>query len=116
MELQWNKCQGDVWCNLNSVNLGHPHFNSMSGVYIIWHGGSPAATVRVGQGNIRERLATHRTDPAIQKYKHLDLYVTWASVPKASQDGVETYLAQKLSPIVGELFPKAAPISINLPW
>jgi len=116
MNLQWNQCQGDVWCNLNTVNLDHSHFDAMHGVYIIWHGGSPSATVRVGKGFIRERLKNHRTDPAIQKYKQHDLYVTWASVPEASRDGVEAYLAQRLNPLEGERYPQARIIEVNLPW
>jgi hypothetical protein len=88
----------------------------MDGVYIIWHGGSNPKTVRVGQGNIRERLEAHRTDPDVQAYARLGLYVTWASVPEDSRDGVEAYLAQRLGPILGKRFPDTAPISVNLPF
>ena len=116
MELNWIKCKGGVWGPLNTVSLSHSHFDSMDGVYIIWHGGSAPKTVRVGQGNIRERLQAHRIDSEVQVYAHLGLYVTWASVPKNSRDGVEAYLAQKLKPIVGERFPDVAHISVNLPW
>jgi len=116
MNLNWIKCQGDVWGPLNTVSLSHSHFDSMDGVYIIWHGGSNPKTVRVGQGNIRKRLEAHRTDPDVQAYAHLGLYVTWASVPEDSRNGIEAYLAQKLKPIVGERFPDTAPISVNLPW
>ena len=114
--LDWIKCQGNVWCNLNTVNLNHPHFNNMEGVYIIWHGGTNPSTVRIGQGVIRDRLAVHRTDPDIQVLSHLDLYVTWASVPPPSMDGVEVFLANSLNPIVGFVFPSAQPIPVNLPW
>lgn len=116
MQLKWIKCQGDVWGNLNTVNLAHPHFESLSGVYVIWHGGSNPATVRVGQGDIKARLTDHRNDPAVQKYVEQTLYVTWASVPKASRDGVEVFLADKLMPTVRDNFPKTSPIEVNLPW
>lgn len=118
MDLQWIKCQDDVWCKLNTVNLHHKHFDSMSGVYIIWHGGSAPATVRVGQGNIRQRLTEHRVDPEIQKYEPEGLYVTWAFVSSQSCDGVERYLAWKLQPKVGERYPDpvAGQIIVNLPW
>jgi hypothetical protein len=69
--LTWNDCQGNVWCELNSVDLAHYHFNAMEGVYIIWHGGPKPATVRVGQGIVRDRLQAHRTDTAIQRYAQL---------------------------------------------
>ena len=77
MFLNWMKCQVDVWCKLNHVNLDHEHFNGKNGVYIIWHGGTDPKVVYVGQGNIRDRLKNHRSDRRIQQYKDLDLYVTW---------------------------------------
>jgi hypothetical protein len=105
-----------VWCKLNSVNLPHAHFDNMDGVYIIWHGGPKPATVRIGQGTIRARLAEHRGDPAIQKFTDLGLFVTWATVPSESRAGVENFLADRLKPIVGERFPDVVPIAVNLPW
>lgn len=116
MNLSWNKCQNDVWCDLSTVNLQHAHFQNMKGVYIIWHGGKSPATVRVGQGNIAERLAAHRQDKQVQAYAVHTLYVTWASVPAASHDGVEAFLADRLNPLVGERFPEVVPITVNLPW
>lgn len=116
MTLKWMKCQGDVWCKLNSVNLDHEHFDGMEGVYIIWHGGPSAATVYVGQGNIRDRLIRHRSNPVIQRYDNLDLYVTWAAVPSESQSGVEKYLADTLGPKEGDKFPDVTPVSVNVPW
>lgn len=116
MNVNWVKCEGDNWCGLDSVNLSHEHFDGMEGVYIIWHGGDNPTTVRVGQGNIADRLYDHRDDPDVQAYSHLGLYVTWASVPSQHHDGVELYLANSLLPLVGEHFPEADPIEVNLPW
>jgi len=116
MQLSWIKCQGDVWCKLDSVNLGHPHFSNMDGVYIIWHGGTNAATVYVGQGNIRDRLNFHRTNQEVQAYSSLGLFATWAMVPVAQRNGVEVYLARRLQPLVGEAHPDVGPIEVNVPW
>lgn len=116
MQLIWIKCQGEVWCKLSTVNLEHQHFDNMTGVYIIWHGGEHPATVRVGQGFIRDRLREHRQDPQIQSFDNLGLYVTWASAPQSNLDGIEKYLADRLKPIIGERFPDVAPISVNIPW
>jgi hypothetical protein len=115
-QLSWNKCQGEVWCNLLNVNLDHPHFDNMSGVYIIWHGGQNARTVRVGSGVIRDRLRAHREDPAILQYRQLGLFVTWAAVSGATQRSVEKYLADRLRPLVGERFPDVPQEVVNLPW
>ena len=116
MIVNWNKCQGDVWCPLNTVNLEHSHFDNMWGVYIIWHAGPNAATVRVGKGFIKDMLREHRVDLHVQQYKDLTLYVTWASVSAAQRDGVERYLAETLNPKVRTHFPNAPLIDVNLPW
>ena len=116
MYVYWNQCTGNVWCELYGVNLNHNHFNRITGVYVIWHGGPNSHTVRVGQGFIRDRLKAHRQDPQIQRYRSLGLCVTWASIPAEFLDGVETFLAQNLHPLVGERSPNIYPIAVNLPW
>ena len=63
--MTWNRCQGDGWCLLDTVDLTHSHFDGMEGVYVIWHGGQSPWTVRVGQGVIRDRLQAHRNDSAV---------------------------------------------------
>lgn len=89
MQVSWNKCTGDVWCNFLNLNLAHNHFQNMEGVYIIWHGGANPATVYVGQGAIAERLQAHRANPQILAYSSYGLFVTWARVDAASRGGVE---------------------------
>ena len=115
MTVDWTKCNGNIWCKFN-VDLSSSHFNHMTGVYVIWHGGDNPRTVRVGQGFIRDRIEAHRTDPEVQAYNDLGLYVTWARIPVNSLDGVEAFLAQELDPIVGQQFPNVYPIQVNLPW
>jgi len=88
----------------------------MEGVYIIWHAGPNPATVRVGQGVIKDRLSFHRNDPEILAYKNFGLFATWASVSNENCDGVERYLAESLKPKVGTQFPDVYPIEVNLPW
>lgn len=114
MTLSWIKCKGDKWCPLNTVDLSSEHFDGKEGVYIIWRGGENAATIRVGQGVIRDRLKAHRDDPEIQDFE--SLYVTWATVSAADMDGVEAFLGQRLKPLVGERFPDVDPIVVDLPW
>lgn len=117
LELEWMRCWGDVWCKLNFVNLNHEYFNKdVSGVYVIWHGGPNPKVVCVGRGNIKECITKHRKDPKIQQYEYLELYVTWASVPKEYQDGAGAYLADEWDPIVGERHPQTPPIKVNSPW
>lgn len=112
MQPAWQKCLGDVWGPLMTVDLSHAHFSNMEGVYIIWQGGGPV--VRVGQGIIRDRLAAHRRDTAVTAYQNL--YVTWAPVSTAYRNGVERHLATVLKPKVGDAFPDVSPIQVFLPW
>jgi len=114
MQLVWIKC-GDDWCLLNTVNLQHHNLNGVEGVYMIWYRGPNNPVVRVGQGVIRDRLAAHRKDAAVQAYADRTLPVTWAVVPAAQRDGVEKFLADQYSPLVGERFPDRIPIGVNLP-
>lgn len=116
LTLTWIKCEGDVWCDLLNVNFNNSHFDDMEGVYIIWHGGDKPATVRVGQGFIRNRLVQHRKETEILAYKRYNLYVTWAKVDKRLRDGVERYLGYTLNPKVGSRLPDVSPIEVNLPW
>ena len=111
MNLDWKKCQGDIWGPLLTVDLNHTHFNGMEGVYIIWQKGG--RVIRIGQGFIRDRLTEHRNNRAITAYN--DLFVTWAPVVAQYRDGIERYLAETLKPLVGEAFPDAPPIQVNLP-
>jgi len=67
--LEWIKCEENHWCNLLTVVLESVHFDGLEGVYIIWHGGQNPATVRVGQGNIRDRLSAHKEDSEILEYR-----------------------------------------------
>ena len=112
----WGNCVGNQWCPLLSVNLGHPFFNRLSGVYIIWHGGSAPRVVYVGMGDVAARLQSHRSDPWVNKYIAQGLWVTWATVAPSDQPGVERYLAELLEPLEGQKWSAAAPIKVNLPW
>ena len=117
MQINWTRCEGNVWCKLNFVNLDHEHFNNKHGVYIIWHGGNDPAVVYVGQGNIKERLTAHRVDQKVKRYKHLDLYVTWATVSEKYRCGVEAYLIDTWSPKENEKPPQTAHrVEVNSPW
>lgn len=112
LELVWKRC-GDDWhfCDLRRLALENV---SDGGVYVIWHEGNPGRVVRIGQGDIAERLAAHRRDTEILDYGKLR--VTWAKLPASQRDGVERYLAETWDPLVGDAFPKAKPIAVNSPF
>ena len=110
MNVKWVTLNNGKWANLELVNLsGVETF----GVYLIWNTNGEA--VRVGQGKIAERLLSHREDWQILNHKANGLYVTWAAVPSHSADGVERYLYNSYSPLVGDRAPAVHPIVVNLP-
>lgn len=114
LNLSWIKSQNNQWLPL-SFDLSR--VTTPSGVYVIWHGGSTPWTVRVGQGNIADRLSAHRGDRLILTHATKGgLWVTWAALQAQYLDGVERFLADQLQPLVGERHPNVAPISVNLPW
>lgn len=115
LQVNWITCnRGGSWCPLDTVELANI---TTSGVYVIWHAGSPSRVVRIGQGDVAARISAHRKDSAITKFsKQGSLFVTWAAVPAAQQDGVERYLADRWSPLVGDAFPDVTPIAVNDPW
>lgn len=110
--VSWSKAGARL--PLRTVNLSKV---SAYGVYIIWHGGSTPRVVRVGQGDIAERLTAHRGDPIILAYEKFGtLYVTWAAVPVRLVDGVERYLAERWRPLIGDRFPHVAPLAVSSPF
>jgi hypothetical protein len=113
LSVTWIKSTSDTWLPLETVLLQNV---DAAGVYVIWHAGQPSRVVRVGQASdIAKRLGEHRRDPEILKYRaHGILRVTWAYVPVAQRDGVERYLANEYSPLVGDAFPNVVPIPVNL--
>lgn len=113
LTLQWVKCTGNQWCILENLNL--ESMGEVSGVYLIWYNGAQGRWVRVGSGNIKERLSAHRNDPEILAYRAYGLLVTWTAVHPQQQLGVEAYLAEKCNPLVGTRFPNHSQIEVNLP-
>ena len=114
MQVTWIQSQAKSWLNLNTFNLST--VGDDKGVYVIWHGGNPGRVVRVGQGNIADRLGIHRGDRKVQAYAASILYVTWANVAAHLMNGIERYLADTWNPLVGDAFPNALAIAVNSPW
>src|SRR5258708_34426966 len=105
ISISWMKCGSDGhYCDLEQLDLAS--LPARNGVYVIWHQGNPSRVVRIGQGDIADRLAAHRRDPQVVAFKQYGkLRVTWAAVPAHQIDGVERYLADTWSPLIGDAFP-----------
>ena len=101
-----------------NLNPRTTNWNSVSahGVYVLWVPGNVLAGpryIRVGQGNIRDRVQAHLSDREIGRFT--DLRFSFAAVSVLQRDGVERYLADQLLPLVGDRFPDARAIPVNLP-
>ena len=108
------KSEADSWLPLP---FNFASITPTVGAYIIWHGGQTPRIVRVGQGDIANRLLAHSRTPEIRNYSLFgQLMTTWAAVPGPYLDGVERFLADRLLPLTGDRRPDAAPIPVNLPW
>ena len=112
LTVNWIKCVDGNWLDLTRVDFSGV---KTDGVYVIWQVGNPGPVVRVGQGDIADRLRCHRTDKDVLKYAAPGLRVTWAAVQANLRDGVERYLADRYSPLVGDCYPDGVQIPVNLP-
>jgi GH43 family beta-xylosidase len=115
LNLSWAKCTDGSWCAFDTVDLSSIR---AYGVYVIWRASntpaSPSAVVYVGQGQIAQRLAEHRSDPGLFRYGPR-LFVTWAEVAPVFSGGVEVYLARQLRPLEAARLPLAMAVEVNLP-
>lgn len=109
--MQWATRRNGTWHEFMSTELA---LIDDSGVYIIWI--DRRRVVYVGQGDVAERLQEHRDDPRFAKLDRWSMCATWASVSPSQRDGVEKFLASTLNPVIGEQWPSATPIQVNLPW
>jgi hypothetical protein len=92
IHLRWAKAK-DGWLPLA---LPWPSVIDAVGVYVIWHEGNPSRVVRVGHGEIRERLHYHQEDPEVLAYSRFGtLRVTWAAVPARSGSHGQRYRQTK---------------------
>jgi hypothetical protein len=112
LRLNWMQGKGNAWYRLSDLDLAGVRD---IGVFVIWHAGDAARWVKVGQGHIADCLEAQRSDPAIARFQHLGLHVTWAAVSVDQVNGVEAYLGAICRPLVGDRFPNVVPIPVNLP-
>lgn|GEM_PF-3812672 len=87
---------------LNIINLNNSRFNSMGGVYIIYHRFTGTSFLRIGQSITRSQLAAHHNSPAIRAFSHLALFATRASVVGSFMDELEVFFTDTLNPIIGQ--------------
>ena len=119
LTLNWFYKDSNGKCyQLYSDQLSKHCSERLTGVYVIWRGiGIIPKAIYVGEGIIKNRLGAHRRDPRFFSYHSSEnpLYVCWASVPRHSMDGVEKYLYEELTPLIGENKSLVKPITVNLP-
>lgn len=114
-QLQWIKSLDNKWLDFTRLDLAQVRGG---GVYIIWHGGTNPRVVRVGHGQFAQKFAEHRQNTQLMWYASQGpLFVTWAEVSsEAHRAGIETYLAQQFSPLLGQQLPSSVPLPVYSPF
>jgi hypothetical protein len=109
--VKWVHPPGEWWYLDNAAKVSPVS----GGVYIVWRDGD-GRCVKVGQGNIPDRLGAHSRDRAIMAAAGgAALRATWCPVHAHLRDGVERFLGEHYGPLVAERFPAARAIRVNLP-
>jgi hypothetical protein len=116
MKVEWYKCQGGIWCELNKVDTEHSILSNVTGVYVIWSGTKERVIIKVGYGKISDELEINKSDFAVQAFASKGLYVSWAEVPLLKRKGVSSYLILTLNPKFVDIEVKSSEVPVNLPW
>lgn len=116
MKIDWYKCEGDIWCDLEKVDAANKLFNQLDGVYVIWIGSLNRTVLRIGHGNIRSQISANKNDLAVRAFSHLGVYITWCKVSENNQKGIHAYLSKTMFPKIMDNVPKVNQIEVNLPW
>lgn len=117
MELDWYKCKGEIWCELNKLDITHRYIKGLIGVYIIWYEMPEKIIVKTGCGNISEELSKNKTDLAIQAFAKYKPKVTWAEVGKKEIEMVCAYINNFLKPKISQdNLDLSKTVEVNLPW
>jgi hypothetical protein len=118
LSMNWCRCDhDDNWCELFEVTLpAASWFRPVSGVFVIWQGGTRPRVITVGQGDIRKQLLACRQDPRILAYRDPGpIYVTWDTLARPMQSGVHRYLAETTAPLLPGPQADVEPIQVTLP-
>ena len=86
MQVKWGVCRSNTWCGFRTLIL-EDDLDKSYGVYIIWMEASSRGIIYVGEGNIRERIRSHRNDLRFSNI-WAGSYVTWARVNRNVIKGV----------------------------
>lgn len=128
LNVNWEKCASNNWCHLALISFDSPSLvdekteQPIKGVYIIWSA-QKHKVIRVGSGNIKDRLKVHQTANWAKEWKNPkgendpeDLLVTFAKIEDENDMlGAETYLGYLYAPQIGKRFPDKDLVSVNLP-
>lgn len=119
-ELIWVKSLENNWLDLARIDLQAMLRNPArpQGIYIIWHGGADPKIVRIGTGDIINKLIAHRDNPQITRYKkNGPLMVTWAVQPDPRrQAGIAKYLTEQFYPLVRDVPLDIPAIAVRSPF
>ena len=112
LKLNWIKCQGDVWCSFQNLNIDHEFFDHFNGVYIIWE---DQKVIKIAGGNIRTCIKEDRNSPDLVVH-YPKAKVTYAKVSESDRQGVISFLSNQFKVTQPSTIPASEQIEVNFPW
>ncbi|NQV45513.1 MAG: hypothetical protein HQ501_11440 [Rhodospirillales bacterium] len=120
-DIQWARNQSGRFHNLMFVDAVTESLKGLSGVYVIWKGGTKPQWLYVGATkDLAETLEAKIDDPEIESHHSQGgLSVTWALIKPEFQGGIVHYLTDIMKPRIenpdAELYASEKPIAVYKP-
>lgn len=117
LEVDWHKCEGNIWCSLYRIDANHKNLSGFTGLYLIWSGKFEGErnVLITGYGDIRKAILHYKEDIAVKAFEHLGVFISWADVPSSKKKSVINYLIKTLSPKMTTKLEKGGETEVNLP-
>jgi len=101
--------QNNEWFDFLRLNLDAPYFSgNRKGVFMIWYvSPGKSRVIKIGSGILADQLKNIRTNPQVLDFtKNGPLKVSWVTINGILKEeellGVERYLYDTYSPLIGE--------------
>jgi hypothetical protein len=117
---KWGRTAGGQFHRLSFLEPDKEGLEGLSGVFVVWHAGVRPQWIAVDKSrDLAATFAAVADDADVRQYEvHGGVYVSWALIREAHQDGVLRFLIATMKPLIETANPpadKVAPIPVILP-
>jgi len=100
LTIQWAKTKTGKFRRLPFLDLNRERLDNLSGVYVVWHGGTKPGWVYVGMtDDLHMDLLDIKENKDVIAYDvRGGLFVTWQVFPKSQRAGIFAFLSKVLQP------------------